>query len=148
MPFLPKSKRRITEIWIHCSATAPTHDVRMADLRRWHKARGWKDVGYHGAIIRDGRLQGGRDVNVPGAHARGHNRNSIGICMIGGLGKDNRPAPNYTRAQWRMLKAVTAELQEQYPGAVVRGHNELGGKACPSFLVADWLRDGTVTPVA
>ena len=148
MSYLPKSTRRITEIWIHCSATAPTHDVRVSDLRRWHKKRGWNDVGYHGAIIRDGRFQRGRDVSAAGAHAFRHNRNSIGICMIGGLGKDNRPAPDFTRAQWRTLKAVVAELQKQYPDAVVRGHNELGGKACPSFVVADWMRDGTVTPVA
>ena len=147
MTALKRSRRRIDLLAVHCSATMPHHDVSAADIDRWHRKRGWSGIGYHYVIRRDGTQEIGRDVDIAGAHAAGHNRNSIGICMIGGLGPDNKPAPLYTRAQWRSLKALLAELRTLYPDADVKGHRELGApKACPSFDVAHWLATGEVVP--
>lgn len=148
MTFLPKSTRRIKRIVIHCAATMPSHDIGAADIDRWHKKRGWSGIGYHGVIRRDGTFEPGRDINRNGAHAAGYNSGSIGICLAGGLGQDNRPAPAYTREQWRALKALITDLRDQYPKADILGHRDLPGvaKACPSFDVRHWLMTGEVKP--
>ena len=86
---LKKSERKITEIIIHCSATPDGKDYTVDDIRRWHKQRGYSDVGYHYIVYRNGILAQGRDVNIIGAHASGHNAHSIGICYIGGMSADN-----------------------------------------------------------
>lgn len=142
---LPISSRKITEIIIHCSATMPHMNIGAKEIDTWHRARGWSGIGYHGVIRRDGKFEQGRDVNVVGAHAVGHNSYSIGICLVGGLGDDNRPAPDFTKAQWATLKRLVNQLQEQYPEAKVIGHRDTGAlKACPSFDVATWLETGMV----
>ncbi|MGB6230746.1 MAG: N-acetylmuramoyl-L-alanine amidase [Litorimonas sp.] len=146
MTYLPMSRRRIDHIVIHCAATMPSLDIGAEDIDRWHKARGWSGIGYHGVIRRNGAFEPGRSVHKTGAHARGFNRNSIGVCLAGGLGRDNRPAPDYTRAQWRTLRRVIACLREQYPDADFVGHRDLPGvaKACPSFDLRHWLATGEV----
>ena len=88
--------RSITEIIIHCSATAEGRDFGVADIRRWHKAQGWTDVGYHYVVRLDGTVQEGRALSEPGAHCKGHNAHSIGICYVGGLAADGR-TPKDTR---------------------------------------------------
>jgi len=144
IPLLKKSRRRIDKIIIHCSATPPYRDVSAADIDEWHKGRGWKGIGYHGVIKRDGMFERGRHVDRIGAHAAGHNRYSIGLCMIGGLADDNLPSPEYTKAQWSTLNRVISRLEAQYPDAMVIGHRELANKACPSFDVAAWMQTGEV----
>ena len=143
-PVLKISKRSIDKIVIHCSATPPYRNVSAADIDRWHKQRGWSGIGYHGVIKRDGTFEYGRDIDRAGAHARGHNRNSIGVCMIGGLADDNLPSPEYTKAQWTTLNRVIATLECQYPHADIIGHRDVSNKACPSFDVAAWLQTGEV----
>lgn len=143
-PMLKKSKRVITQIFIHCSATMPNRNFTAKDIDRWHKDRGWSGIGYNGVITRDGSFEKGRDVDLVPAHAYGYNKNSIGICLIGGLGYDNHPEPIYTNKQWATLKRVIKSLQKQYPNAEVLGHNETANKACPSFDVKHWLNTGEV----
>lgn len=143
-PLLPKSKRVIDKIIIHCSATPPYRDVSAADIDRWHRGRGWSGIGYNGVIRRDGRFEVGRDVDRVPAHAFGHNQTSIGICLIGGLADDNLPAAEYTKAQWAMLNRVISQLELQYPDAEIIGHRDVGNKACPCFDVTRWLQTGEV----
>ena len=128
--------RSITEIIIHCSATAEGRDFGVADIRRWHKAQGWTDVGYHYVVRLDGTVQEGRALSEPGAHCKGHNAHSIGICYVGGFAADGRP-PKDTRttAQRAALRALVDRLQRQFPAATVHGHCEFAAKACPCFDV-------------
>ena len=84
--------RNINEIIVHCAATPEGKDFTVADIRRWHKARGWSDIGYHYVVYRDGSVHKGRPVSKVGAHVRGRNRNTIGICYIGGVAKDGKTA--------------------------------------------------------
>ena len=144
---LEKSRRKITRLFIHCSATMPHRNVRAADIRRWHKEQGWSDIGYHYVICRDGEVEAGRSVHKTGAHAKGHNTGTLAICMIGGLGKDNRPAPDYTQAQWRALDRFISQFRATYPGATIHGHNEVSDKACPSFDVQEFLQSGRIEAV-
>ena len=128
--------RHINEIIIHCSATPEGRDYTVADIDRWHRARGWRGIGYHYVIYRDGSVHAGRPVEQIGAHCTGHNANSIGICYIGGVSADGKtPKDTRTPAQRIALRELVEELRAKYPGATVHGHREFAPKACPSFDV-------------
>lgn len=128
--------RRITEIIIHCSATPEGKDFTVDDIRRWHLARKFADIGYHYVIYRDGSVHEGRAENIAGTHCLGHNANSIGICYIGGVAKDGKtPKDTRTPQQKQALRQLVQQLQFVYPHATVHGHNEFAAKACPSFNV-------------
>lgn len=71
--------RKINEIIVHCSATAEGKDYTVEDITRWHKARGFKTIGYHYVVYRDGSVHAGRPVNEIGAHCQGYNANSTSI---------------------------------------------------------------------
>ncbi len=77
--------RKIKEIIIHCSATREGRNYTVADIDRWHRERGFFCIGYHFVIYRDGSIHVGRSVEEVGAHCKGHNTVSIGVCYIGGL---------------------------------------------------------------
>lgn len=133
---LKKSKRQITDIIIHCSATPEGKDYTVADIRRWHKQQGWSDIGYHYIIYRNGHVEPGRDVNVAGAHCEGHNAKTIGVCYIGGVSKDGKTAKDTrTLAQKAALLSLLTDLKMMYPQARIVGHRDYDtkGKACPSF---------------
>lgn len=126
--------RYINEIIVHCSATPEGKDFTVADIKKWHLARGFSDVGYHYIIYRDGSINKGRDESKIGAHCTGHNSYSIGVCYIGGVAKDGKtPKDTRTDAQKKSLLSLLRELQERYPKATIHGHREFANKACPSF---------------
>ncbi len=126
----------INEIIVHCTATREGREVEKEELRRWHKARGMSDIGYHYLIHLDGRTDPCRPVSRMGAHCLGHNRHSIGVCYVGGLAADGRtPKDTRTPAQRAALKALLTALRRQYPTATIHGHNEFAAKACPCFNV-------------
>lgn len=134
-------RKRITTIVIHCSATPPSRNIGAAEIRRWHtEERRWSDIGYHHVIPRSGEIQPGRDPQIMGAHVSGHNRESIGICLVGGVDAKGRPASNFTRSQWSKLERLVRAYLVIWPNAKVIGHNELSAKACPSFDVQAWLK--------
>lgn len=144
--------REIKRIIIHCSATPPDLDIGAAEIRAWHTApgwqgapNGWSDIGYHFVIRRDGLVEPGRPVERVGAHVKGHNADSIGICLVGGVDAAGRAQGNFTLVQWGALQALTTGLAAEH-GASVHGHNEFAAKACPSFDVARWWRDGRPAP--
>ena len=136
--------RKITKIILHCSATPEGKDYTVEQIRQWHtlpkpKGNGWKDIGYHFVVYRDGSIHKGRPVEQIGAHCTGHNANSIGVCYIGGCAADGEtPKDTRTAAQKEALRRLVAELQTQYPGATVHCHNEFANKACPSFKICDF----------
>jgi len=128
--------RQIREIIVHCSATVEDRDYTVADIDRWHRQRGFNQIGYHYVIYRDGSIHAGRPREKIGAHCLGHNSHSIGICYIGGLSKDGKPKDTRTPEQIDSMHALIEQLQEDYPQATIHGHNEFANKACPCFDVA------------
>lgn len=135
---LKKSKRNIKEIIIHCSDTPEGRDYTVADIRAWHLARNFSDVGYHYIIYRDGSIHLGRDINISGAHCKNHNSISIGICYIGGRAAvGTKPKDTRTAAQKKALLQLLKELKRMYPNATIHGHKEFAAKACPCFEVKD-----------
>ena len=122
-------------IVIHCSATMEGLDYREKDIDQWHKAKGWKGCGYHYVIDLDGKIEKGRPEEEIGAHCVGKNKNSIGICYIGGLDKKGKPKDTRTKEQKEALWELLRQLLVKYPKAVIAGHNEFSNKACPCFNV-------------
>lgn len=164
--------RLINKIIIHCSASANGDSLFKGSLKAgnlvtpvevvdgWHKARGFKrdaifrkrqnasltSIGYHFVIYTNGTIVTGRHLEEIGAHVRGRNDNSIGICLIG--------TDAFTSAQWAALAALIKGLPALFPNAKVSGHRDnspdLNGdgqvtrnewlKICPGFDVAKWLK--------
>lgn len=127
-------ERPVTELIVHCSATPAGRDVTAADIRRWHKEeRGFADIGYHFVVRLDGRVEYGRSLANIGAHCRGHNSRSVGVCYVGGIGSDGRPADTRAPAQRQALLGLLTALRRRFPCASIHGHRDFAPKACPSF---------------
>jgi N-acetyl-anhydromuramyl-L-alanine amidase AmpD len=133
--------RHITKVIIHCAATKPNMDIGASDIKKWHLDRGWKDIGYHYVIRRNGDIENGIGVALAGSHTKGHNASSIGICLVGGINNKGEPENNFTKPQWATLERLVRILKVDFPHATVHGHREFAAKACPSFDVQEWLKD-------
>jgi len=127
--------REIDKIIIHCSATKEGREFNVDDVRLWHKAKGWRDVGYHYVIPLNGDLEVGREESEIGSHTYRHNLRSIGVCYIGGLDENSKPKDTRTDEQKETLRCLIADLMVKYPKAKVYGHYNFSSKACPSFNV-------------
>lgn len=126
--------RKINEIIVHCAATPEGRHITVKDIDRWHRQRGFKQIGYHYVIYLDGSINKGRDEALIGSHCKGHNANSIGVCYIGGVAKDGRtPKDTRTPEQKKALLQLLTELKQKYPLAKIRSHKQFANKACPSF---------------
>jgi N-acetylmuramoyl-L-alanine amidase len=131
--------RKINKIIIHCSATQEGRHLDAAEINRWHLKRGWKGIGYHYVVLLDGAIEYGRSVYEPGAHVKGMNKNSIGICYIGGVeeerGDNGKWIAKDTRTpeQKESLLLLLKTLKKMHVDATIHGHNEFAAKSCPCF---------------
>ena len=140
----------VKHIVVHCSATMPEQDIGASEIRDWHLANGWSDIGYHAVIRRDGTVEPGRSLDSSpepgwqpkqGAHVSGHNHDSVAVCLVGGLDSAGRPGMTFTVEQLDRLRDLLADWKRQFPQAEILGHRDFPGvtKACPCFDVRDWL---------
>lgn len=143
-------------IVIHCSASQATQDIGVREIRSWHLARGFGDIGYAIVIRRSGIVELGRSLTAVGAHVKGRNHDTVGVCLVGGLDYQGRPENNFTAAQFAALAQVVRFLKAIWPAADVCGHRDLSPdvnhdgeitsidwlKACPCFEVREWVRKG------
>lgn len=125
--------RKITEIIVHCADTPEGRDDRAADIERWHKAQGYNEIGYHYVVDIDGTIEPGRDLECIGAHCKGHNTQSVGICYIGGADVNLKPKDTRTPEQKASLLLLLKFLRSKYPDAKIYGHRDFAQKACPCF---------------
>ena len=137
---------------IHCSATEDGREVSVKEITKWHIKRGFRTIGYHFLIQLDGNISRGRGIAEMGAHAKGYNTNSIGICYVGGL-KNNKPFDTRTVSQIHSIRGLVAALKSIYEIDRIVGHRDLSVdlnadgmitekewmKACPCFDVATEL---------
>ena len=128
-----KAMRRIDKIIVHCTATPANRNVTIDDITRWHKARGFKTIGYHYVIYLDGSIHNGRPIETIGAHCSGQNANSIGVCYVGGIDLAGKPSDTRTPMQKRGLLKILKELHRQFPESTIHGHREFAAKDCPCF---------------
>ena len=126
--------RNINKIIIHCSATPEGKNFTVKQIDACHRQRGFNGIGYHFVIYLDGSIHVGRALAKAGAHCKGHNAHSIGVCYIGGVATDGKtPKDTRTDAQKESLVKLITELRQQFPNASVHGHREFANKACPCF---------------
>ncbi len=133
--------RKINKIIIHCSATQEGKDISVDTIRKWHvEGRGWSDIGYHYIISLDGLTEVGRPIERSGAHTKGENKDSIGVCYIGGVeaerGDNGKWIAKDTRTdeQKRSLLNLLTTLKSIYGDDVtIHGHREFAAKSCPCF---------------
>lgn len=142
-----KTDSAVTHIVLHYSATPIERDFTAADIDKMHRDRGFNEIGYHYFIRKDGTVETGRDLSQPGrfevgAHSRGENSQSVGICFEGGV---RAAAPNIgfdsrTAAQTAAMIGLIDDLQTRFVGAIVEGHRDMPGAAtqCPGFSGREW----------
>ena len=132
--------RLITMIVVHCSATRCNQPYPVQQLFHDHvEVNHWRYIGYHFYITRSGRVETTRPLERMGAHAKGHNAHSIGICYEGGLDANGKPSDTRTPQQKVALRKLLAELRKKYPSSVILGHHDLDTKkACPCFSISEY----------
>lgn len=151
-----KARSRTQYIVVHCSATRPSSDIGADEIDDWHRRRGWDSIGYMEVIRRDGTIEYGRHFDAIGAHVKGQNYRSVGICLAGGLREDGTPGERFdevfTKDQEMSLLWSLIVLERAYPGAEIVGHRDLSPdadgdgvveehewlKECPCFDVGEW----------
>ena len=140
---LKKSKRTITDIVIHCTATRAWQDYSADDIRRMHKARGWADIGYHYVVRLDGTIENGRDVDKIGAHVSGHNANSIGVVYVGGLDNQGKAKDTRTENQKNALLNLLLDLRQLYPNARISGHRDFSPDLNGNGTIepSEWIKE-------
>ncbi len=143
---LAKTTYPYHHITVHASATRPKDNHKMRDLKKMHKRKGWRDIGYHVVIERDGKVVIGRDFNVMGSQVLGHNENNFGICLVGGVNDRTRKAEdNYTQPQLESLRELVSTLS----GALgvqecnIRGHRDWYPDHNGDGIIdsRDWLKE-------
>jgi len=127
-------------IVLHCSASPPSMDIGLKEIRALHTGakdevfswgaydlhgKTWSDVGYHIIIRRDGRIEFGRHMGAVGAHVRGFNKISVAICMVGGVSEEGKAENNFTQAQWKSVDHAVHFCHHAYPDAKILGHRDL-----------------------
>lgn len=134
----PQKLNDIHTIVIHCSATRETDDISAKDIDRMHRDRGWSMIGYHRVIRLDGTIQPGRPLERRGAHVKGNNTNTVGVCLVGGLDVWGHPKDTYTDQQWHALLFELTQLLNQLPNVKkICGHRDFS---------PDLNGDGLITP--
>ena len=138
---------KISKLIIHCSANGPNSKIGAYEIRKYHTlpeaqgGRGFEDIGYHFVIKRDGTVEQGRKLEYQGAHCTGHNANSIGICLVGGVDVSGRPDDNFTLLQREALAMMLRAMRQRWPNATIHGHCEFANKACPVMDVDKFLQE-------
>lgn len=145
MIFQGKARYPVTEIILHCADTRPEWMAgrpiaeKVAEIRRWHvQQRGWRDIGYHWVVDRDGTVAPGRAETEIGAHVEGHNAGTIGVCLLGGYGAkaDDPFERNFTARQRAAVLTLIGGIKVRTTIQKVSGHNDYAAKACPGFNIA------------
>ena len=127
--------RKIKLLVVHCSDTDNGEDLSALDIHKIHLNFGWDGIGYHKVICRSGKVENGRPEYWIGAHVKGKNDVSLGVCLIG--------RDDFTKAQFSSLETVLRGWKSLYPDAKILGHCDTGNtsKTCPNFDVDIWCKD-------
>lgn len=132
--FTEYEKRPATDFIVihHTGFPNEDKDSTAAAVHKYHQEdRKWAGIGYHYLIRKDGMIEQGRRPDMVGAHALGHNKNSVGVCLAGNfdIGKP-------TQAQMKAVKELCRWLCQKYgldstQKGVIVGHRDVNDTACP-----------------
>lgn len=120
---------------VHCSDTEDNKSLTAIDLHKMHLNFGWDGIGYHKIINRSGKVENGRPEYWIGAHVKGKNNISLGVCLIG--------RHKFTVKQFISLEKVLRKWKSLYPEAKIVGHRDTVNtkKTCPNFNVKNWVEN-------
>lgn len=126
-------KDSIKFLVIHCSDTNDEENINASDIHKMHLGFGWDGIGYHKIIQRSGKIENGRPEYWVGAHVKGFNNFSLGVCMIG--------RNNFLKEQFVSLEKVIKKWKFDYPNSEIIGHCDFKSteKTCPNFDVTKWV---------
>jgi N-acetylmuramoyl-L-alanine amidase len=129
------NSENITNLIVHCSDTEDKKNLTAADIHQMHLNFGWDGIGYHKVIQRSGKIENGRPEYWIGAHVKGQNEISLGVCLIG--------RNKFTKKQFSSLQKILKNWKLKYPNTRIIGHCDTGktDKTCPNFNVSNWLKD-------
>lgn len=130
--------RKINYIVLHCSASKAGKKLTVDDIDKMHRARGWRKIGYHYVIYPDGSIHQGRPLAEAGAHVAGQNADSVGICYIGGLDQNGKPADTRTEEQRAAMFFLLQRLKEQFPQAEILGHRDFSPDLDGNGVIEPW----------
>ena len=127
--------KNIKLLVVHCSDSDDSKTLTAFDLHKMHLNFGWDGIGYHKIINRSGKIENGRPEYWVGAHVKGKNNISLGVCLIG--------RHKFTIKQFISLEKVLRKWKFLYPNAKVVGHRDTGNtdKTCPNFDVETWIKE-------
>ena len=124
------------KIILHHSLTKDNDTVSWGVIRKYHINNcKWNDIGYHFGIE---NLRGqteilmGRMLNKQGAHCKGYNSDSIGICFVG-----NYDVFYPLKESWNQGIKLVQSLMDIFNIDIkdVYGHREFNTyKSCPGRL--------------
>lgn len=131
-------EKKIKLLVVHCSDTENNQDVAAIDIHKMHLGFGWDGIGYHKIINRSGKIEDGRPEYWVGAHVKGKNEISLGVCLIG--------RDQFTEKQFVSLEQILRKWKSTYPNAEIVGHKDTGNtkKTCPNFDVITWSQNKLV----
>jgi N-acetylmuramoyl-L-alanine amidase len=126
---------KIDLLIVHCSDTEDDQSLSAIDIHKMHLEFGWDGIGYHKIINRSGKIENGRPEYWIGAHVKGSNNISLGVCLIG--------RNKFTTKQFFSLEKILRNWKTLYPQAKIVGHRDTGNtnKTCPNFDVKNWAQD-------
>ena len=127
--------KNIRYLVVHCSDTENKKKLSAIDIHQMHLSFGWNGIGYHKVILRGGQIENGRPEYWVGAHVKGYNEVSLGVCLIG--------RDNFTKKQMFSLEQILKQWKYKYPKAQIIGHHDIGNttKTCPNFNVLNWIKE-------
>ena len=122
----------IKTIVVHCSDTPDNQQIKAVDIHEMHLGFGWDGIGYHKVILRDGIIENGRPEFWVGAHVKGKNSETLGVCLIG--------RENFTIAQFDTLEKILIDWKLKFKIKKIMGHRDIikTHKTCPNFNVNQW----------
>ena len=131
-------KNNIKYLIVHCSDTGDKKFINASDIHKMHIDFGWDGIGYHKVILRSGEIENGRPEYWIGAHVKGLNKISLGVCLVG--------SSNFTKKQYLSLKKVLLHWRKKYPDAKILGHSDSVDthKTCPNFDVKLWCKENQI----
>lgn len=117
------TRSKTNRIIIH---NADAKECSAQDIHRWHKERGWSGMGYHFLVRKDGTIERGRPENTIGAHASGHNSDSIGVCFEGAFMTERMG-----QTQINAGRELISYLKNKYGITKVQRHKDVNPTNCP-----------------
>ena len=130
--------KNIKLLVVHCSDSDDSKKLTALDIHKMHLKFGWDGIGYHKIINRSGKVENGRPEYWIGAHVKGKNEISLGVCLIG--------RNKFTQKQYLSLEKTLKKWKSLYPEAEIVGHRDTGNtkKTCPNFDVKAWANNRSI----